>query len=60
MRHFNWTILALAAVLIFALACSSSEAPAAPAQPAATAAAAPAAPAAAPLRLSDLADRGND
>ncbi len=43
MRRFSWMILALAAVMVFALACSSSEEPAAPAQPQAPAAAAPAA-----------------
>ena len=42
MRRFNWMILALAAVLVFALACSSSEEPDAPAQPQAPAPAAPA------------------
>ncbi len=48
MRPSKWMILALAAILVFALACSSSDEPEAPAAPAAPApaAAAPAAPAA--------------
>ena len=43
MRPTNWIIPALAVILLFALACSSSETPDAPAQPQAPAPAAPAA-----------------
>ena len=48
MRRSIWTILILAFVLAFALACSSADEPSAPQQPQAPAAAQPAAPAAAP------------
>ena len=43
MQRFNWIILALAAIMALALACSSSEEPEAPAAPQAPAPAAPAA-----------------
>ena len=43
MQRFNWMILALAAIMALALACSSSEEPDAPAAPQAPAPAAPAA-----------------
>ncbi len=42
MRRYNWMIMALAVVLVFALACATSDEPAAPAAPQAPAPAAPA------------------